>query len=306
MWRSTSCVIFNRSWRCEAAERLVQFQSCALPMPVACIFLPGSFKLTGPEVDEPTIEAYVRTAFARAEQSASRSSSLDPAVLAASPTGSIRQAWAQLVRFGRMIGPIAADHGVTVAVEPLRHAECNVLNTVAESAQYVREVDHPGVRLLVDAYHWAQNGEPAASIIDAGPLLVHAHIATYENRLAPGQEACDFRPFFDALTAAEYRGRLSIEARWEIDEARPVRSHSPAWGNRMIHSIRPLRERPGGPGRALSSGMGACLCSLGRDSRSRALPHCHLSRLARRPGGCGQADLRQRKNVTWVVSWMVT
>ncbi len=203
----------------EVAERLAAIQSCALPTPVACIFLPGSFKLTGPEVDEAILEAYVRTAFARAEQTG-----VEIVVFGSGGARRIpdafdhAQAWAQLVRFGRMIGPIAVDHGVTVAVEPLRHAECNVLNTVAESAQYVRDVDHPGVRLLVDAYHWAQNGEPAQSIIDAGPLLVHAHIATYENRLPPGQEECDFQPFFDALGAAGYGGRLSIEAQWEIDE----------------------------------------------------------------------------------------
>jgi len=203
-----------------AGPGLAQVADCALPTPVACIFLPGSFKLTGAEVDEPTLERYVQTAFARAEGTGVEIVVFGSGGARRIPDGFDRElAWAQLVRFGQMVGPIAADHGVTVAVEPLRHAECNVLNTVAESAQYVREVDHPGVRLLVDAYHWAQNGEPVASIIDAGQLLVHAHIATYENRLAPGQEACDFGPFFAALTTAGYRGRLSIEARWEIDEA---------------------------------------------------------------------------------------
>jgi sugar phosphate isomerase/epimerase len=203
-----------------AGTRLAAVEACALPTPVACIFLPGSFKLTGPDVDEPTLERYARTAFTRAEQAGVEIVVFGSGGARRIPDGFDReQGWDQLVRFGRMIGPIAADHGVTAAVEPLRHAECNVLNTVAESAGYVREVNHPGVQLLVDAYHWAQNGEPAASIIDAGPLLVHAHIATYENRLSPGQEPCDFQPFFDALRAAKYGGRLSIEARWEIDES---------------------------------------------------------------------------------------
>jgi sugar phosphate isomerase/epimerase len=203
----------------QAGARLAVVANCGLPTPVACIFLPGLFKLTGSNVDEPALERYVQTAFGRAEQTGVRIVVFGSGGARRIPNGFDRErGWDQLVRFGRMIGPIAADHGVTVAVEPLRHAECNILNTVAESAQYVHDVDHPGVRLLVDAYHWAQNGEPAQSIIDAGPLLVHAHIATYENRLAPGQEECDFEPFFDALTTTEYEGRLSIEARWEIDE----------------------------------------------------------------------------------------
>ena len=53
----------------DAAEaRLADVAGCALPTPVACIFLPGSFKLTGPEVDDAALETYVHTAFARAEQ----------------------------------------------------------------------------------------------------------------------------------------------------------------------------------------------------------------------------------------------
>lgn len=189
-----------------------------LPAPVANVFLPGTHRLTGDDVDERLLEHYVRTAFARA-----RAAGIEIIVFGSGGARRIPdgfdpgRAWAQLVRFGRMIGPIAVEHGVTVAVEPLRYAECNVLNTVAESAQYVRDVAHPGVRLLVDAYHWAQNDEPVQSILDAGPLLVHAHIATYENRLAPGQEPCDFGPFFDALAESRYAGRLSVEARWEID-----------------------------------------------------------------------------------------
>ncbi len=210
----------------EAGSRLTSVAACALPTPVACIFLPGSYKLTGPDIDKPLLERYVRTAFARAEQAGVEIVVFGSGGARRIPDGFDRkQAWAQLVRFGQMIGPIATDHGVTIAVEPLRHAECNVLNTVAESAQYVREIDDPGVRLLVDAYHWAQNGEPVESIIDAGPLLVHAHIATYENRLAPGQEECDFQPFFDALKAAGYSGRLSVEARWEIEEANARTAH---------------------------------------------------------------------------------
>ena len=92
-----------------------------------------------------------------------------------------------------MIGPIAVEHGVTVAVEPLRHAECNVLNTVAEErtvcarGQSSRRAP-AGRRLSLGA-------ERRAGGIDhrgTGPLLVHAHIATYENRLAPARSRGHF------------------------------------------------------------------------------------------------------------------
>ena len=209
------------------AAQLTALRDLPLPAPVANVFLPGALKLTGAAVDLAAVERYVRTAFARAAAAGIEIIVFGSGAARRVPDGFGRaRAWAQLVDFGRLIGPLAVDHGVTIAVEPLNYAECNVLNTVAESAQYVRDVDHPGVRLLVDAYHWARNEEPADAIVAAGTLLVHAHIATYANRLAPGQEPCDFAPFFAALRNADYAGALSVEARGDVDLAWAQATHA--------------------------------------------------------------------------------
>ena len=208
------------------ADRLAMLRGLPLPAPVANVFLPGTLKLTGDAVDPAAAERYVRTAFARAAAAGIAIIVFGSGAARRIPDDFDRErAWAQLVDFGRLIGPLAVDHGVTIAVEPLNYAECNVLNTVAESAAYVRDVDHPGVRLLVDAYHWARNEEPTDAIVAAGPLLVHAHIATYANRLAPGQEPCDFAPFFGALRNAGYAGALSVEARGDVDLAWAQATH---------------------------------------------------------------------------------
>jgi len=141
------------------------------------------------------------------------------------------QAYNQLVTFGRMLAPTCADHGVTIAVEPLNRAETNVLNSVSEGLQYVKDVNHPAFRLLVDAYHWAKENEPPEDIITAGPWLAHAHIATYANRLPPGAEACDFGPFFAALKQAGYDQRISVEAGWDDlhTQAAPARQELGRW-----------------------------------------------------------------------------
>ena len=111
-----------------------------------------------------------------------------------------------------MLGPVAGDHGVTIAVEPLNAAECNVLTTVGESARLVKQVDHPAVRLLVDGYHWGKDDDSADDVIAAGDMLVHAHVATTTQRLAPGAEQCGKLPaFFDCLGRAGYDGRVSVE-----------------------------------------------------------------------------------------------
>jgi sugar phosphate isomerase/epimerase len=104
---------------------------------------------------------------------------------------------------------------VTIAVEPLNRGETNVLNSVQEGLNYVKDVNHPAFRLLVDAYHWAKENEPTEDIVSAGDMLAHTHIATYAHRLSPGAEECNFAPFFAALKQAGYNLQISVESGWE-------------------------------------------------------------------------------------------
>ena len=197
------------------ASELERIRAAPVPAVVANCFVPGHLKITGPEVDSSLLEDYVVTAFERAERAG-----IDTIVFGSGgarhiPEGFDRDAaWQQLLDFGRMIAPIAKAHGVTVVVEPLNRRECNVFNSVGECAKYVRQVDHRSLRLLVDAYHWAVESDSYDDLVDALPLIRHAHIATYESRLAPGLEDCDFSEFFSALKVGGYNGRLSIEGHW--------------------------------------------------------------------------------------------
>ena len=195
--------------------RLKEITAAPVPAVVANCFVPGSLKITGPDVDMDLLRKYVRTAFSRAEQAG-----IDTIVFGSGgarriPEGYERDAaWQQLLEFGRMIALIAQHHSVTVVVEPLNRRECNVFNAVGECAEYVRQIDHPNLRLLVDAYHWALEKDSYADLVDALPLICHAHIATYKSRMAPGLEPCDFTEFFKALQEGGYDGRLSIEGKW--------------------------------------------------------------------------------------------
>lgn len=193
-------------------------QLAASPLPCRCAncFLPASLKVTGPHIDHTALSQYVDTACRRAHDAG-----LSVIVFGSGGARHIPDqfprdtAWQQLLRFACMAGDFAARYGVIIAVEPLSRRECNVFASVAETAAFVRQVAHPAVRLLVDAYHWHANGEPVDDIVAAAPLIFHSHIATYANRLFPGDEPCDFSPFFSALQRGGYHASVSIEAQWD-------------------------------------------------------------------------------------------
>ncbi len=193
---------------------LRQARDTGLPCPVVNCFLPGSHKVTGPAVDPALLRGYVTVAFTRARRAGVTHIVFGSGGARAVPEGFDRaEARRQLVAFLNMAAPIAAENGVTIAIEPLNPKECNFLTTVAECASVMREVNHPAVRLLVDAFHFL-NGDNARADIEAnGPFFVHTHVATREKRLLPGAEPGDLAPFFRALARGGYTGRLSFEGK---------------------------------------------------------------------------------------------
>ncbi|MFA4943622.1 MAG: sugar phosphate isomerase/epimerase family protein [Lentisphaeria bacterium] len=199
----------------EFAPKLAELRSSRLPVKAANCFFPAGLKLTGPAVDPGRLLAYAATACERAGRAGIETLVLGSGGARQIPEGFPREAAGeQLLAFAKSLGPVAAKAGVTVVLEPLNSKECNVFNTVPECAAFVRQVNHPAIRLLVDAYHWCQEGEGAADLLAAAPLLAHAHLASCPNRRGPGEEACDYSAFFQALQAGGYAGRLAVEAIW--------------------------------------------------------------------------------------------
>ncbi len=177
------------------------------------VFFPRSVRLTGEEVDWGQVKEYAQIAISRAAQIGARVLVLGSAGSRNVPEGFPRQrAWEQLFQALRLLDPIAGQHGIVIAIEPLNHAESNILNTVEEALALARQVDRASVQVLVDYYHFSFEHEPLEHVLQAGGAIRHVHIAKAEGRTYPTQVEPGYPPFFEALKAIGYDGRVSIEA----------------------------------------------------------------------------------------------
>lgn len=196
----------------QLAHRVGQLR---IPVSAANVLLPSTIKIVGPEIDKARQEAYLAATLARLKRLGVSVVVLGSGGARRVPDGFSREeATAQLVDFCRRLAVPARQNGITIAIEPLRRQETNIVNTAREGLALVKAVDRPEVKLLVDYYHLSEESEDAGVLLAAGKQLVHAHIANPKGRvypLLPGES--DYAPFFAGLCAIGYSGRLSVEAR---------------------------------------------------------------------------------------------
>ena len=181
-------------------------------------FIPGDFKLCTLESYGP-LELFIRQGMARARALGTQIVVFGSSGARRLPEGWTKaEGWQKIAPFARLAGEIAAEYGVTIAIEPLKYGECTTVNTLREGLEFLQLAGHPNFRLLADAYHMAENGEDFADILAAGESLRHCHIAKPGDRGFPRpDDGFDYSPFFAALRRIGYQGRLSIEADDPID-----------------------------------------------------------------------------------------
>src|SRR5207247_3267843 len=114
------------------------------------------------------------------------------------PDGFAREeAFKQLVDFGRRAAREARSHGITIAIEPLRKQETNIINSAAEGLELVNAVSDPNFQLMVDFYHLASEQENPDVIVRARDHIRHLHMANPQGRVFPLRwEEYDYGPVF--------------------------------------------------------------------------------------------------------------
>jgi len=112
----------------------------------------------------------------------------------------------------RKVGDRAKERGITLALEYLNRFECYFLNTAEAAGRFVREVDHPSVRMMYDSFHAnIEEKDQGAAIRSCRDLTVHVHVSE-NDRGTPGTGGVNWPSFWEGLKSTGYDGYLTIEA----------------------------------------------------------------------------------------------
>jgi D-psicose/D-tagatose/L-ribulose 3-epimerase len=191
-----------------------KFRELGLPVLSANLFLPGDIKVTGPLIDKERQMEYVRRALDRVSRLGVRLVVFGSGGARQVPEGfSKQEAFEQLVDFGKRIAPEARSRNITIAIEPLRHQESNIINSAAEGLQWVNAVNDPNIQLMIDYYHFQVEKEDLGDIFKVKDHLRHLHMANPNGRVMPLKwEEYDYAPFFADLREIHYDRMISLEA----------------------------------------------------------------------------------------------
>jgi 5-keto-L-gluconate epimerase len=108
------------------------------------------------------------------------------------------------------VGKYASDRGVVLAFEPVNHGEVGFHNTIAEVAELVRDLDMPGVRMMIDTFHMnIEEKDLLACFADTHDILAHVHLSE-TNRNVLGSGHWPTPAFCRTLDEMGYHGYCSV------------------------------------------------------------------------------------------------
>ncbi len=111
----------------------------------------------------------------------------------------------------RELAPIAEDSGVVLNIEVLNRFEHFLFNVCDEALDFVREVDSPALRILLDTFHMnIEEDSLGDAIRKTGSYLAALHIGE-TNRKLPGMGRMPWAEIRKALDDIAFDGPLVME-----------------------------------------------------------------------------------------------
>ena len=138
----------------------------------------------------------------------------------AHPRGDMGEAIAVVVKELKALAPIAAEHGVRIALEPLNPTSVNVESaiwTVAQALDIIEATGRDEIGLCLDYWNIWQNADIEADIRRAGDRIFTVQASdwrtprSFADRVVPGDGSIPLGRLLKATQAAGYRGACTVE-----------------------------------------------------------------------------------------------
>ena len=138
----------------------------------------------------------------------------------AHPDGDMNETMRVVARELKKLAPIAADHGIKLALEPLNPTSVNVESaiwTVDQAMSVIENVGHDAVGLCLDYWNIWQNADIEAAIERAGDRIFTVQASdwrtprSFADRIVPGEGEIDLSALLRATHAAGFDGAYVTE-----------------------------------------------------------------------------------------------
>jgi hydroxypyruvate isomerase len=123
--------------------------------------------------------------------------------------------WTSVIAGLREAAPVAEEHGIVLALEPLNVAVDHAgyfLQTIADAMRVIREVNRPSVKMLFDIYHQqVTEGNIIQKLTENIGAVAHIHLADVPGRHEPGTGELNYPNIIRAVDRAGYPGYIGFE-----------------------------------------------------------------------------------------------
>ena len=183
-----------------------------LPLRSAARMLPDDVPVCGPGVSATALHAYLKRAFGRAQKLGIRLVTLDaPRSRRVPDDANTPFAWRQLGNFLRLCQGHAKECGLTVALEPVRKGEGDLLHLVSEATLIAGLLQLDAIAVSAHTGHMGMASEPVSNLRRAGRLLRHVHVENALSRRMPREgDGEDYGRLIRQLKLMNYAGGLCV------------------------------------------------------------------------------------------------
>ena len=170
----------------EFADMQALVKKSGIGCEAANFFYPLHFKVVGGDINKKEIFAYIEKAVMRLNILGVKNITVGSGGPRYVPEG-FSKVRAEL-QFGeqiRYLGELAAKNGMTVAIEPLRFASCNIINTIAQGVALSKLVGLSNVKTMADINQMTGADDYVGQIYEHAEYIGHLHTIDVENNCYP-------------------------------------------------------------------------------------------------------------------------